>query len=146
MRNQKFGLKVMESNWQKFIRKCKAITKKSYPLSYDERVYKLREYCTGWIGYFRYANIKTRLTEFDRLLGSRLRYCIWKSWKRIRTRIRNLIKIGIPEWLAIRWGFTRKGGWHIVLSPVLQTTLTNELLQKRGFVPTARIYSKFCHV
>ena len=33
MRSQKFGLKVMESNWQKFVRKCKAITKKTMPYS-----------------------------------------------------------------------------------------------------------------
>ncbi len=146
MRSQKFGLKVMDSNWQKFVRKCKALTKKSYPLSYSDRVAKLKEYCTGWIGYFRYANIKTRLIGLDRLLGSRLRYCIWKSWKRIRTRIRNLKKLGLPEWLAVKWGFTRRGGWHVVQSPILQTTLTNERLQKRGFVPTANIYQRYCHV
>lgn len=146
MRSQKFGLKVIESNWEKFVRKCKIITKKSHPVSYDERVAKLKEYCTGWIGYFRYANIKTRLIGLDRLLGSRLRYCIWKSWKRIRTRIRNLIKLGLPEWLAVKWGFTRRGGWHVVQSPILQTTLTNERLQKRGFLPTANIYGNYCHV
>lgn len=146
MRSQKFGLKVMDSNWQKFVRKCKALTKKSYPLSYSDRVAKLKEYSTGWIGYFRYANIKTRLIGLDRLLGSRLRYCIWKSWKRIRTRIRNLKKLGLPEWLAVKWGFTRRGGWHVVQSPILQTTLTNALLQKRGFMPTASIYERYCHV
>lgn len=85
-RSQKFDLKVMESNWQKFVRRCKAITKKSYPLSYEARVAKLKQYYSGWIGYFRYAIFKTRLIDFDRLLGSRLRYCIWKSWKRIRTK------------------------------------------------------------
>lgn len=146
MRNQKFGLKVIESNWQKFVRKCKSITRKSHPLSFDERVQKLREFCYGWIGYFRYANIKTRLIGLDRLLGSRLRYCIWKSWKRIRTRIRNLIKLGVPEWLAIKWGFTRRGGWHVVQSPILQTTITNERLIRRGYVPLASIYKRFSHV
>jgi len=146
MRNQKFGLKVIEGNWLKFVRKCKSITKKSHPASFDERVGKLRELCYGWIGYFRYANIKTRLIQLDRLLGSRLRYCIWKSWKRIRTRIRNLIKLGVPEWQAVKWGFTRKGGWHIVQSPILQTTITNERLQLRGFIPCANIYNRFCHV
>jgi len=146
MRSQSFGLKVIESNWQKFVRKCKALTRKSYPISFDERVAKLKEYCIGWIGYFRYANIKTRLIGLDRLLGSRLRYCIWKSWKRIRTRIRNLKKLGLPEWLAVKWGFTRRGGWHVVQSPILQTTLTNERLQKRGFKPTASIYARFSHV
>lgn len=146
MRSQSFGLKIIESNWQKFVRKCKALTRKSYPISFDERVAKLKEYCMGWIGYFRYANIKTRLIGLDRLLGSRLRYCIWKSWKRIRTRIRNLKKLGLPEWLAVKWGFTRRGGWHVVQSPILQTTLTNERLQKRGFKPTASIYARFSHV
>ena len=29
MRTQRFGLKVIESTWQKFVRKCKTITKKS---------------------------------------------------------------------------------------------------------------------
>lgn len=146
MRSQKFGLKVKESNWQKFVSKCKMLTKKSYSLSYGERVTKLREYCNGWIGYFRYANIKTRLIGLDRLLGSRLRYCIWKSWKRIRTRIRNLMKLGLPEWLAVKWGLTRRGGWHVVQSPILQTTLTNERLLKKGFLPTANIYQRLSHV
>ncbi|WP_462282130.1 group II intron reverse transcriptase/maturase [Salinivirga cyanobacteriivorans] len=146
MRSQRFGLKVIESNWQKFVRKCKLLTKKSKSFSFQDRVEKLRSYCQGWIGYFRYANIKTRLIELDRLLGSRLRYCIWKSWKRIRTRIRNLMKLGVPEWQAVSWGFTRRGGWHIVQSPILQTTLTNKRLQKRGFVPTANIYKRFSHV
>ncbi len=36
------------------------------------------------------------------------------SWKRIRTRIRNLKELGLPEWLAIKWGLTRRGGWHVV--------------------------------
>ena len=146
MRTQKFGLKVIESNWQKFVRNCKRLTKKSKSFSFVDRVEQLRTYCQGWIGYFRYANIKTRLIKLDRLLGSRLRYCIWKSWKRIRTRIRNLIKLGVPEWKALKWGFTRRGGWHVVQSPILQTTITNARLQQRGFVPTSNIFKRFGHV
>src|SRR6056297_328124 len=146
MRNQQFGLKVQESNWQSFVRKCKWLTRKSRPYSFDERVSALKSLCYGWIGYFRYANIHSRLKSLDRLLGSRLRYCLWKSWKRIRTRIRNLKRLGVPEWPAVKWGFTRRGGWHVVQSPILQTTLTNERLQKRGFIPTANIYKRYCHV
>lgn len=89
-RSQKFELKVIESNWQKFVHKCKEITRKTTPLSLVERTQKLCELGFGWIGYFKYANIKTRLQELDSILSGRLRYCIWKSWKRMRTRIRNL--------------------------------------------------------
>lgn len=146
MRSQKFGLKVMESNWQKFVRKCKGITKKTKPYSLDERFQKLRELGRGWIAYFRYAGLKTRLAKLDSLLFSRLRYCIWKSWKRLRTRIRNLKRLGVSLRQAISWGFTRKGGWHIVNSPILQTTITNERLKKRGYLPMSDIFAKYSHV
>jgi hypothetical protein len=63
MRNQRFGLKVMESIWEKFVRKCKAITKKSHPLFFDERDRKLSSYCYGWIGYFRYTKDSAMFSE-----------------------------------------------------------------------------------
>lgn len=145
-RDQKFGLKVTESSWRKFKQKCKEITRKSNPFSLVERTEMLRQLGYGWIGYFRYAGIKIRLIDLDRFIAGRLRYCIWKSWKRIKTRIRNLKQLGIPEYLAIRWGLTRKGGWRIVNSPVMKSTITEERLCKRGYLPMRTIYEKFSHV
>jgi RNA-directed DNA polymerase len=145
-RSQKFELKVIESNWQKFVRKCKAITRKTTPLSLVERTQKLRELGFGWIGYFKYANIKSRLLELDSILSGRLRYCIWKSWKRMRTRIRNLKRLGVPLWLAITWGLNRRGGWHIVNTPILKTTITMERLKQRGFIPMSEIFVRYSHV
>lgn len=98
------------------------------------------------ISYFRFANIKTKLIKLDGNMTTRLRCCIWKSWKRLRTRIRNLRRLGVPTWMAISWGFTRKGSWHIANSPILQTTITNERLRSRGFVPLVDIFNKFSHV
>jgi RNA-directed DNA polymerase len=45
-RSQKFGLKVIENNWQKFVRKCKDITRKTKLYSLMERTQKLREWDT----------------------------------------------------------------------------------------------------
>jgi len=145
-RSQKFGLKVIEGNWQKFVRKCKDITCKTTPYSLQERIQKLRELGYGWIGYFKYASIKTRLEELDSNIMGRLRYCIWKSWKRLRTRIRNLAKLGIPIGLAIKWGLNRRGGWHIVNTPILKTTITTERLKQRGFIPMSEIFVRYSHV
>lgn len=145
-RSQKFGLKVIESNWDKFVRKCKEITRKSKPYALIERTQKLRELGYGWIGYFRYAGIKTRLEELDSILTGRLRYCIWKSWKRLRTRIKNLKRLGVPLWLAIKWGLNRKGGWHIVNTPILKTTITMERLKQRGFIPMSEIFVRYSQV
>ena len=102
----------------------------------------MKELGRGWITYFRYAGLKDRLYRLDRWLGSRLRYCIWKTWKRIRTRIRNLKRLGVPLPLAIKWGLNQKGGWHLVHTPILTTTLTVERLKRRGFKPMSEIYLK----
>lgn len=141
-RKQTFALKVTESSWQSFKRKCKQITRKTKPFSFDYRVWKLKELGQGWISYFKYAGLKERLNRLDRWLGSRLRYCIFKTWKRIRTRIRNLKRLGVPLSLAIKWGLNRKGGWHLVHTPIFTTTITNERLKLRGFKPMSEIYSK----
>jgi RNA-directed DNA polymerase len=142
-RQQNFALKVSETSWQRFKSKCKEITRKTKPYSYDYRVRKLRELGQGWISYFRYAGLGERLKRLDHWLGSRLRYCIWKTWKRIRTRIRNLARLGVPKPLAIKWGLNRKGGWHIVHTPIFTTTITVERLKQRGFVPMSTIYRKY---
>jgi len=145
-RSQQFSLRVIDGNWQKFVRKCKEITRKTKPYTLIERTEKLRQLGYGWIGYFRYANIRSRLAELDRILTGRLRYCIWKSWKRLRTRIRNLKRLGVPLWLAIKWGLNRKGGWHIVNTPILKTTITTERLKQRGFMPMSEIFVRYRHV
>ena len=43
----------------------------------------------------------------------RLRMCLWKQWKKIRTRYRKLIQLGLPDWKALSLANTRKAYWHI---------------------------------
>ena len=64
-------------------------------------------------------------------------------YKRVRTRIRNLKRLGVPPPLAVKWGLNRSGGWHIVHTPILTTTLTVERLKRRGFKPMSDIYRKY---
>ena len=64
----------------------------------------------------------------------RLRACIWKQWKRVRTRGRNLIKLGVIEYKAWEYANTRKGYWRISNSPILSRSLTNNYLKELGFI------------
>ena len=43
----------------------------------------------------------------------RLRMCLWKQWKKIRTKYHYLIKLGLPDWAALSLANTRKAYWHI---------------------------------
>ncbi len=62
------------------MKKVKEITRKTRPLSFDQRVEELNDYLTGWLGYFRHANMQNKLKELDVRIRCRLRYCIWFRW------------------------------------------------------------------
>ena len=59
---------------------------------------------------------------------------IWKQWKRIRTKLANLIRLGIPKSKAWEWANTRKGYWHTANSFILSRSITNDRLRKAGYI------------
>jgi len=139
VKTSRSGLRVLESvsNW---ISKClklkiklKRLTKRSWSVSLDYRFEKLRQTMQGWLNYYGLAAGKKRIVKLDEWLRRRVRMCIWKTWKRVRTKMRSLIKLGIPKKKAYMWANTRKGYWEISGSPILQTTITNRRLEKRGY-------------
>ncbi|MBK6931509.1 MAG: hypothetical protein IPH12_11855 [Saprospirales bacterium] len=79
--------------------------------------------------YFYKADASKHLAQLDEWMQARLRMCIWKQWKRVRTRIASLQKLGINKQKAYERGNTRKGYWRIAPhSPILGTTITIERL------------------
>jgi len=41
----------------------------------------------GWLGYFRLGKIWAKLRSLDAWIRNRLRYCIWKQWKKPNQRM-----------------------------------------------------------
>lgn len=53
------------------------------------------------------------LQRLEGWIRRRLRMCLWKQWKKICTKYRNLIKLSLPDWAALNLANTRKAYWHI---------------------------------
>jgi hypothetical protein len=128
-----YQLVASDKSWNNLKRSLRAITKKTAPNTFDERVAKLKETYRGWINYFRMANMQSKLKELDSWLRNRLRYCIWEDWKKADRRKKNLIRLGIPNGQAYAWSRTRMGGWAVAQSPIMVTTITLKRLIKRGY-------------
>jgi RNA-directed DNA polymerase len=88
------------------------------------------------------ASIQSKLKELDGWLRNRLRYCIWKDWKKPERKRKNLIRLGIHTGQAYAWSRTRMGGWAVAQSPILGTTITMERLIKRGYESMFSYYEK----
>ena len=87
----------------------------------------------GWMNYFQLADAQKWTQEIDRWIRRGIRQLLWKTWKKVKTRIKALIKLGADPARAYYWGCTRKGYWRISNSHILATTLTTDFLKQRGW-------------
>jgi len=127
----------------RFKMKVKEITSRSNGMSMEMRRERLNWLITGWVNYFHIADMEKVAKELDLWIRRRVRMCYWKQWKKIRTKCENLMKLGAQRWKAWEYANTRKGYWTIANSPILATTLTNEYLDKQGFVSLTKRLSAY---
>lgn len=136
------GIRTHPKSVKKFKEKLKEITGRSKSRSISEMVIKLKQIITGWINYFKIADMSQTLKMLDEWLRRRIRMCYWKRWKKIKTKHDNLVKLGIDNLKAWEYANTRKGYWRISNSPILARTITNERLKKQGFPTMTEMYLK----
>ena len=126
-------LSVHPKSYDKLKHRLKELTGRSNGMGYEKRKTTLRLFICGWLEYFKLADMKSRLQTLDEWYRRRLRMCIWKSWKKTKTRFNNLCKCGIDKRKAWEWANTRKGYWHISNSYILARALNNDNLRRANY-------------
>lgn len=133
-KNQKgFRMRVHKKSKMRMKAKVKELTSRRNIPSYEEWKRKLKQFIVGWINYYKLADMGNLLRDTDEWMRKRIRMVFWKRWKRVRTRYRNLEKLGISKPNAGILANSRKGYWRIAGSPILQTALSNNKIEKDGF-------------
>lgn len=102
-------IRVHRQSLVKAKKKLKELTSRSQGRNARKVMESVKVYIRGWIGYFYVADMKRILESWNEWLRRRMRMYIWKQWKKPRTKVQNLRKLGIPEWQARQWGNTRLG-------------------------------------
>ncbi|MCH7409527.1 group II intron reverse transcriptase/maturase, partial [Belliella sp. DSM 111904] len=135
-------LRIHPKSVSKMKSKLKELTSRSNGWGNDRRKESLRQYIIGWVNYFKLADMQSLLLKIDEWYRRRIRMVIWKQWKRIKTKLTNLIKLGVKKSKAWEWANTRKGYWHIANSFILNTTITKSRLKQSGYVFLSDYYQK----
>ena len=120
--------------------KLKRLTSRSQGRKLDTVMNNIKVFMQGWLGYYSIANMKDTMDDWNGWLRRRIRMYIWKQWKKPKTRIANLKKLGMPDWMAIRNGLSSKGYWAVAGSGILTHTITNERLAHRGYFDISTAY------
>nr|WP_320120735.1 group II intron reverse transcriptase/maturase [uncultured Marinifilum sp.] len=122
--------------------KLKVLTSRSNGWGNEKRKSKLSSFIKGWVNYYKYADILNLMKRIDEWYRRRLRMVIWKQWKNLRTKGRNLIKLGIDKYKAWEFANTRKSYWRTSKSPILSRSVTNKRLKLAGYIFFTDYYTK----
>ena len=128
-----YFIRAHAKSLKKAKQKLKGLTSRNQGRNVRVVIQRVNSFTRGWLGYFGIASMKNTMSEWDGWIRRRLRMYIWKQWRKPRTRVRNLVKLGMPEWQAYRNGNTRKGYWAISGSGILHHTITNKRLEQAGY-------------
>ncbi|VEF47373.1 transposase [Bacillus freudenreichii] len=138
-------VRIAKESVKRFKNKIREITSRKKPYPMDYRIKKLTQYLMGWCGYFALADTPSLFIKFDSWIKRRLRMCIWKNWKKPRTKVRKLIGLGVPIGKAYEWGNSRKSYWRISKSPILHRTLGNSYWNSQGLKSLISRYEVLRH-
>lgn len=141
-----YQLVTGEKAFAKLKAKIKEVTRKTSPKTFDEMISSLNSVVRGWVNYFQLSSMWAKLRDLDGWIKNRIRYFIWKKWKKPNRRMRAYIQLGRNKEDAYAWSRSRLGGWRIAQSPIMSTTVTTERLEKRGYQSILKLFEKLHYV
>jgi RNA-directed DNA polymerase len=136
------GTKIRWSDkaFREFKRRVIKLTGRSWFVSIAYRFKKLAQYLRGWMNYFGISEYYRPIPEVDHWLRRRVRMCYWKQWRYVRTKVRNLLKLGTHPGVAIPMCLSRKGPWRCARTLATQTGMTNQWLMDQGLLSVKELW------
>ena len=116
---------------EKLKARLKQLTSRSWSVAWEFRCLKIKQLVVGWVNYFRIGTFKEVCRIIDKWVRFRVRMYLWKKWKTIRNRERQLRKLGALPWQAKSWANSRKS-YARCASTFLNTMVSKDLLKRKG--------------
>ena len=126
-----------------FKQNVRSLTHRSWGISMSRRMEKLSKYIRGWMNYYALSEYYRPIPELDEWLRRRVRMCYIKQWPKPRTRVKNLLRLGVPREFAISTGISSKGWWKLSRTPATQIGMNNAWLQRQGLVSIKELWCAF---
>ncbi|WP_121638889.1 group II intron reverse transcriptase/maturase [Virgibacillus sp. Bac330] len=125
-------IRVSKESIKRFKQRVRELTSRKKSMNMQDRIAKLNRYLVGWLGYYQLAETPSIFEVLDSWIRRRMRMIRWKEWKKVKTKYKNLIKLGISKGKAWEWANTRKAYWRIAKSPILHRALGDRYWSNLG--------------
>lgn len=113
--------------------KVREVTKRNRGISLEEMLQQLRTKLQGWLNYFRYAKMSSKMEAIDGWIRRKLKCFRLKQCKRTIGIVRWLRKLGVEEKLSWRTALSGKGWWRLSNSPALNIGMNKMWFTQHGY-------------
>lgn len=119
---------------QRVKKALKLLTKRNRGIFLTRMFEEIHRKMRGWLQYYSIGKLTNFIQRLDKWLRVRIRQYIWKQWKKFKTKVTNLQKLGLSQHDAYVFASTRKGYWRTAHSKTLSYSLTNRKLEQLGLM------------
>ncbi len=116
----------------KFKQEIRRLTNRNWGVSMKDQLFKTSQFIRGWINYFGIANCYQLCVDLDHWIRRRVRMAYWRQWRKPRTKVRNLMRLGVRVQAAVACGITSKGPWRSSKTPGINQAISNDYLKSQG--------------
>jgi RNA-directed DNA polymerase len=109
--HRKPKLRIASESRQRITEKIRSALQRGRGQSMQQVIKGLNPVLRGWMAYFQLTEVKNVLEELDGWLRHKLRTLLWRQWKRVYTRARNLMKAGVDKVRAWTSATNGRGPW-----------------------------------
>jgi len=125
-------VRIHKKTIKRFKERVRELTGRGCGKSLAQVIYKLNQYLRGWWNYYRLSEARSIFKSLNGWIIRRLRCLLWTQWKNPRTKVRNLLKLGISRKHAFLSGNARKKMWHMSKIKWVIIALPNRYFLERG--------------
>ena len=140
----KCRFRVHPKSVTKMKNKIRELTDRRNGWGNEYRALRVTQFIRGWVNYFDMADMKRLLQDSDEWLRHRIRAIYWKQWKKVKTKFKELKKLGVEKEKAWICANMRNGNWYCSGYFVLQTAFNNKKLRELGYPTFTEFYLKIC--
>jgi RNA-directed DNA polymerase len=144
--HQRSKLRIASKSIERLKARVRELTRRGRSMNLQNRLEVLSRYLRGWMTYFALTEAPSVLRNLDKWIARRVRACVWKTWKRTRTRIRKLRAFGVREDRVWMTAMCRRGPWYMAGGSVLNASLPSAWLREQGLLKLHDRWLQLHHV
>jgi RNA-directed DNA polymerase len=143
-RRRRIEVKLSRRSRDRIDAKIRALTPRNWGRSLGTCIKRVNQYLVGWVNFFGRScteEVIDNLRTLDAHIRRRLRALLLRQWKRKRSIVRRLIRLGTAKraaWRSVYAG--RKSTWVLSHWPTVETALGKMYFQECGLVSLEQLY------